>query len=287
MDYPGLYEIANKKSESSQKKYFFFLRLEYSLLITSAVNAVIDYKSKYILSFFLFCALLLIIYAKKKFKHDQEWYKYRAIAESIKTITWKFAMKSEPFNDTDEIKNVKELSKYLDAILKGSEYISKSIDPKKTPQFFLTSTMKMVRELNYKERIDFYCKHRIEEQGDWYAKKSVYNKKWSTSWFYAISAIYTVAIIFSGYNAFFSDGNGIILPITVLSTIASSLVGWAQVKRYNELAASYILTAHEINLIKEQSYYIKSEADLVDFVKDSEVAFSREHTQWVARRTTK
>jgi len=196
-------------------------------------------------------------------------------------------MKSEPFNDTDEIKNVKELSKYLDAILKGSEYISKSIDPKKTPQFFLTSTMKMVRELNYKERIDFYCKHRIEEQGDWYAKKSVYNKKWSTSWFYAISAIYTVAIIFSGYNAFFSDGNGIILPITVLSTIASSLVGWAQVKRYNELAASYILTAHEINLIKEQSYYIKSEADLVDFVKDSEVAFSREHTQWVARRTTK
>ena len=44
------------------------------------------------------------------------------------------------------------------------------------------------------------------------------------------------------------------------------------------------VTAHEIGLIKEQSYYISSEKDFLDFIRDAETAFSREHTQWQARR---
>ncbi|MFM4163529.1 hypothetical protein AB8R75_29520, partial [Klebsiella quasipneumoniae subsp. similipneumoniae] len=38
------------------------------------------------------------------------------------------------------------------------------------------------------------------------------------------------------------------------------------------------------SLIKEQSYYISSEKDFLDFIRDAETAFSREHTQWQARR---
>ncbi|EBT7445580.1 SLATT domain-containing protein, partial [Salmonella enterica] len=54
--------------------------------------------------------------------------------------------------------------------------------------------------------------------------------------------------------------------------------------KYNELAVSYFLTAHEIGDIKEQFNYISSENDFLEFVNNAEKAFSREHTQWLARR---
>ena len=70
----------------------------------------------------------------------------------------------------------------------------------------------------------------------------------------------------------------------LITTIISALIGWVQIKKYNELSASYALTAHEIGLVKEQSYYISGEKDFLDFIRDAETAFSREHTQWQARR---
>nr|WP_065811113.1 SLATT domain-containing protein [Klebsiella quasipneumoniae] len=73
------------------------------------------------------------------------------------------------------------------------------------------------------------------------------------------------------------------LPTELITTIISALIGWVQIKKYNELSASYALTAHEIGLVKEQSYYISGEKDFLDFIRDAETAFSREHTQWQAR----
>ncbi|MFM4163531.1 hypothetical protein AB8R75_29525 [Klebsiella quasipneumoniae subsp. similipneumoniae] len=35
-----------------------------------------------------------------------------------------------------------------------------------------------------------------------------------------------------------------------MTTIISALIGWVQIKKYNELSASYALTAHEIGLRK-------------------------------------
>ncbi|WP_376745902.1 hypothetical protein, partial [Serratia marcescens] len=46
--------------------------------------------------------------------------------------------------------------------------------------------------------------------------------------------IYVLAFLCSLYNAYYSVP-GSIIPISILTTIASSLVGWIQVKRYSEL----------------------------------------------------
>ena len=57
-----------------------------------------------------------------------------------------------------------------------------------------------------------------------------------------------------------------------------------QAKRFTELSASYALTAHEITLIREQADELKKDEHLSTFVGDAENAFSREHTQWEARK---
>lgn len=56
--------------------------------------------------------------------------------------------------------------------------------------------------------------------------------------------------------------------------------------RFRELSASYALAAHEISLIREQSRQAMSDDQLSQFVGDAEDVFSREHTQWIARKDT-
>ena len=73
-------------------------------------------------------------------------------------------------------------------------------------------------------------------------------------------------------------------PTDVLVAIAASILSWMQAKRFSELASSYSLAAHEISLINEQSLRSTTDNDFSIFVGDAENAFSREHTQWVARK---
>ncbi|WP_208609325.1 hypothetical protein [Flavobacterium xinjiangense] len=44
------------------------------------------------------------------------------------------------------------------------------------------------------------------------------------------------------------------------------------------------MTAHEIILIKSESTIINSEKEFSEYIMNCENAFSREHTQWFARK---
>ncbi len=74
------------------------------------------------------------------------------------------------------------------------------------------------------------------------------------------------------------------LPIVVVATAASAVLTWQKAKKHNELSSSFSLAAHEITLIKGEACSISNEKELSDFVVNTESAFSREHTQWVARK---
>ena len=143
--------------------------------------------------------------------------------------------------------------------------------------------LKTIRKMSYEQRRDLYVEQRIEDQRTWYAKKSLFNKRIGKGWAVAILILYVLSLAMTAYLAK-EPSQSTSLPTELITTIISALIGWVQIKKYNELSASYALTAHEIGLIKEQSYYISSEKDFLDFIRDAETAFSREHTQWQARR---
>ena len=74
------------------------------------------------------------------------------------------------------------------------------------------------------------------------------------------------------------------LPTEVLAVAAASVLSWMQVKRFQDLSTSYNFTAQEIGMIKGVLQGVYDEEKFSDFVSDAENAFSREHTQWLARR---
>ena len=93
--------------------------------------------------------------------------------------------------------------------------------------------------------------------------------------------LHSVAILMLLYRIKAPETN---LPIEVMAVAAGAVLTWLQARKHNELNSSYALAAHEIVLIKGEGLSVHSEADFSNFVIDSEAAFSREHTQWTARK---
>lgn len=283
IDYPHLYEITNERSAKNQKYFLNGIRAEYALLIFIAVNSSLSYMEKYSVNLVLFVLLIMLLLVRNIISFEQKWYKYRAVTESIKTTTWKFAMKAEPFNGSEEINDAKQYIGYIRNIIKDSKYAIKTETLKNLEGDTFSICLKSIREMNYEQRRDLYVEQRIEEQRTWYAKKSVFNKRLGRAWAVAILIFYILSLTMTALLA--EDlVQAASLPTELITTIISALIGWVQIKKYNELSASYALTAHEIGLVKEQSYYISGEKDFLDFIRDAETAFSREHTQWQARR---
>ncbi|MEI4473532.1 DUF4231 domain-containing protein [Frigidibacter sp. MR17.24] len=284
-DYPALYETAGDLSAKSQSTYLSLIRAEYALLFLAAVLSMNWSKEP---TFFIAYTLVLlsslgILVCRNWMKPEQDWYRGRALAESIKTSSWRFVMRSSPFEDSASIVIPRgEFRGHLLAILKANRFIGDKMPPDSAAKQQIPASMEEVRSRDLEQRKSFYLEHRIKDQRKWYATKAGANKRASKHWMFAGIAAYTVAIVLALTRIEYPDWE--IWPIEPVIVIASSFIGWTQIKKFNELASSYTLTAHEIGIIQNGIEEIDDEAKFSAFVNDAEQAFSREHTQWVARQ---
>lgn len=229
--------------------------------------------------------LLLVLAALFVFKIvkrlDEDWYRCRALAESVKTSTWRFCMRAHPFGDSDNIAEPKaNLRNLLRDILRANQSLAKHLTVSGAEQ--VSDTMLWVRARPLSERITYYVEHRINDQKTWYARKSAENRRALNIWIAVTIFVYLgAAISLNADQLGYGWATKAFDPMIVLAT---SVLGWLQMKRHGELMASYNLTAHEIGIIKSNSESISTEEDFSNFVNEAELAFSREHTQWVARR---
>lgn len=284
-DLPGLYNCADKASQAEQKRYFIFTGLYLCFLILAATFAYIESCQENItfkiVSTLLFFSTLGITVWLRVYKPDDVWYNGRAVAESVKTRSWRWMMKAEPYTCDDIETAKKEFIKDLRTILSQNQSLIKKIGPGASSKEPVSDKMISVRNLSMEDRFIFYRRERVTDQEMWYTKKAKFNKKKSTQWFVTTIILHAVAILALLYNI---QEPLMKLPIEVIATAASSILTWAQAKKYNELYSSYSLTAHEIVLIKNESTEINNESQLSEYIINCENAFSREHTQWFARR---
>lgn len=284
-DYPALYRSADSSSNDAQATYLWLIRLQYGLLFFAATIAILAPSTELLV---LYAALvtistgLLIFMAVKK--PEKDWYSCRALAESIKTETWRFMMRAEPFEDASKIAEVRgKFAAALKEILQANKHTGEAISRNPVQGDQITDTMSQKRLMPLEERKDWYRSARIDEQRAWYVAKTKANKRMFSFWVWVcivvqIAAI-GIALVRIGFPNFVS-----IWPVEPLLVLASALIGWMQIKKFNELATAYSLTAHEIGIIQTRSDAVQGEADFSEFVNEAERAFSREHTQWVARQ---
>ena len=284
-DLPGLYQSADQASLDGQEQYFRGLKWYLLLLIVAAFipyflpNQVLGA----IFSASLFLLTLGILVLIRIRRPEDTWYKGRAIAESVKTRAWRWMMKAEPYNDYENIENESKLFiKDLNAILAQHGLKSNCLSSVKVVEEPISVLMKQVRGLSVKERLDVYLQQRVQNQIEWYWKKSQLNKRLAERWFWVSVALHSICIFMLLYGI---NKTCVSLPVGGFATAAGATLTWLQAKKRRELDAAYTLAAHEIALIKGEGDFIRSEKQLSDYVMNSEAAFSREHTQWVARKS--
>lgn len=285
LEYPALYKAASVLSATSQKWYHRLLMTEYGLLCLAAVLSMITTPDRAVQSIqaIVFIALAVLLLYRAKTKPEQDWYKGRALAESIKTSTWRYCMRAAPFEDIADIRVRRaEYRNYLRDILRTNRYIGDRIPPDSAADDQITISMDDIRALSLEERRSFYLEHRIREQRIWYINKAGDNKRAARRWVVSCSSTYGIAVVLLVLRPSFPEWQ--FWPFEPLIVLASSIIGWMQIKKFNELTSAYTLTAHEIGIIQGRLDEVASKEEFSEFVNEAELAFSREHTQWVARQ---
>lgn len=284
---PQLFKIADKKAAQSQNNFIF---INLSILILLTVSSILSiFVNQKVASFDLskICILLMIVSTLLNlyilfFRPEKNWYEGRAIAESVKTLAWKFITGTKPFklslsDEKVEMFFNENLKKIIGQrkdfyILIGNEYPNQSM---------ISDEMIDVRKSTFENRKTIYLQQRIQDQINWYAKNSKKNSLRKNITFAFIVGFQIIAIILFWYES----GKPVQYSLTSASiTITSVFLTWLQLKRYQELTDSYGITATELKFIKEKSKFVLNNEDLEKYVDDSESAISREHTLWLARR---
>ncbi len=284
LDYPNIYEKADNKSLASQNS---FSRLNLGILILLVLSTMISSLQvengwvTFVSSFLLVISLISTIWIMH-FQPEKTWYNGRAIAESTKSLTWKFITGTKPFGSSLKLNEAEDkFLTNLKQIIGQKKDFFRLIGEEFSEGEQVTKSMRELRNLNIQDKIDYYLINRIEDQRGWYYKKSKENRKNKNLTFAAIITFQVLAITALALD-FYNIIDFTVTPL--MACLASSFIAWLQLKKFQELTESYGITATELSLIKSKIKHIKNESDFENFVDDAETAISREHTLWLARR---
>lgn len=288
-EFPGIQQAADKASNRSQK---YYVRLMKSNLITGVIAAFITiYNFQqdepklfiYIISLVLLLCTLALTGLVKFFKYEDIWYKSRALAESAKTLTWRYATCSENFesnllkNDVQRIFN-----ESLQAIQNQFSDLLSFMDTDLLNRKSISDEMNELRNKAWTERLKFYLDERIQDQIEWYTSKAKFNKRNKALWlslvllFQCFSIISCLCLILYPSTSWNFVG--------LFTTFTASAIAWLELRQFQSLIQAYVTASLELTLIKSIGNSIISEEQFTKYVLDSENAISREHTMWLAQR---
>lgn len=292
-DLPGIYYSASEASMAAQRMFLLSVKINIGLLLALAVLSAINISSiqkeyQYFVplaSAILMIVSIIITYATEAGKYEKKWYDGRAIAESLKTLSWKFMMKAEPFfgllKEEAESKLISDFKEIKNAIRPIGEIFGGNTQAN---EHQLTDKMKQIYASDLETRKGTYEKNRIGGQKKWYSKNSGINSTKAGHFFWIIIGFQIFTVLFSFLMISMPDSA--FNPTGLVTTTIAALMTWVQVKQYRNFAESYGITLTELSLIEDTIPNINTNEQFSSFVAESETAISREHTLWRARRTT-
>jgi ABC-type multidrug transport system fused ATPase/permease subunit len=287
-DYPWLHTSSNAASSSAQQSYFRSLRVQLSVFalvsVIGATLSLLDTQSKRFgygaIAILLVVGIVFVGYVREQ-RVDRRWFNARAVAESVKTASWRYMMQAPPFDNSQDVETA--FIRELDTFRKARPGLEQYLITKTTNAPAVTSYMKGLRESSLDQRKEAYLRDRLDDQIEWYSRKSRENGIAGQAWFWSITGLQVVAAIAAGLAA--ARGAFSMNWVSVAMTIAAAVTGWSQAKRHDELAISYAVAAQDLIQIKSLLAPVSEETAFRELVDQGEEAVSREHTMWCARRT--
>lgn len=285
-EYPALYQAADHASLSGQHLSVRLRAAQLLLIITAALLGAIPF----VVGGLLWGALLagiafamagLIEATMLTVQPDKAWYQGRAVAESVKSLAWRYAVGGRPFAETGPDGDPADalLAERIQQVL--ADFETFRIIPLKDAKHEITEWMSRLRASGLADRKAAYQRDRIDDQRTWYSSRARWNQGRSVAWSFGLLSVQTLGVVgavLKGTGKLDFDLLGL------MAAIAAAVVAWLQIKQHSALSQSYAHAAHELSAIQTLVPTIHSEADWARFVDSAETAISREHTAWRAKR---
>jgi hypothetical protein len=283
---PGLFDSADRTSLLGQKQYGRTVRLSLVFAVVAAATGIFSWKVgatgidfAAIGTAAALIAILLLEITVNSSRPEDRWYDGRALAESAKSLAWRFSVGAVPFpKGADEAaveqRFVDQVSRLLD------DAPTTAIAPSDRP--VITERMSAIRASDLATRKAVYLESRIADQQRWYSGKAAFNGKRAGQYRVAL-----VVIELLGIGAALAKAFGYVsLDLAgVVAAVIAAGTAWMNLKQFSTLARAYSFAAAELTIARAHLDHVEDEASWSAEVADSEEAVSREHTMWRASRS--
>jgi hypothetical protein len=284
-DLPGLFEAADTASSRGQREYVNFVRLRLMFAVLAAATGTFTWLVAHrvdlaaIATAVALAATAAVEVYLQSAKPEELWYDGRALAESAKSLAWRFSVGAMPFKNqgketVTELRFIEQLKKLLD------EAPQTSVTPSHRP--VVSERMRTLRASDLSIRKAAYLTSRITDQHDWYARRATMNAKRAKGWRLSLLMIELAGICAALAKAI---GWVTIDLAGVVGAIIAAGAAWIGLKQHATLARAYTFAATELGIVKGRLELVDDEESWAREVADSEEAISREHTMWRASRS--
>jgi len=301
---PELFWTADSSSLQGQRRSIALSRWELLLLVAAAAAGSADGNVwAWVAAFAYLCTVGLAAVSSRQ-NPQGLWYEGRAAAESVKTLSWKYAVRADAYQpppktlpDAERLYDVQlggilgqfgtsraipQLNQVQDELRSWQGPLAGR--PAHHPQ--ITETMRQLRDQPLAVRREVYLRERVRTQREWYRNKARHcanASRWASLLGIALPMLGLALAVMRALDYFSYDALG------TVSAVAASISAWAQLRQYRPQAAAYSLAASELAVIDVQLGQLEVESTDAEetwarLARDAEDAISREHTTWQARR---
>ena len=280
-DFPGAFVASDAASLAGQQRFIRSTRIQLALLVLASGAGALSWSvndswdGTALLAGIAFTAAAILRIVLLRSRPHRLWYDGRAAAESIKTLSWKYAVAGDPFvvGESSADARLEGLSK---DVLNSFDTLGRKADEASSSP---TDSMRVLRAKPLTERRDVYALGRIKDQRSWYERKADWNKQRARFW----GSLMLVLQVAAAIGAFLKGFGIIEIDLFGLAgAAAASAAAWLETKQHYVIARAYRVAAQELAAIEELIPLQESEEAWGRFVAEAEEAISREHTMWKA-----
>ncbi|KOG37003.1 membrane protein [Streptomyces resistomycificus] len=274
---PVVFRSSDTASLTGQRRYIRGTKWRLVLAVAAAVCGVLNHRAAFLALVAVFVATILVEFWLLAERPEEAWYDGRALAESTKTLAWRYAVGGAPFPaDLPEAEAQLRFLERLRDLLR--EAPATSLAPMGSAA--VTDAMNGLRAQDFDARKKAYVEQRVENQLRWYTAKAQANVVRARRWRLILIAVeglgLTAAVLrLTGVLDFDLAG--------VLAAVLGAGSAWFAVRQYETLGRAYTFAATELSIIHDRLSHT-TPASWAQEVADAEEAISREHTMWRASR---
>lgn len=280
---PGLFRVADRRAVVAQKRHVRVTLMQLAMLWIAVLAGVATQTTGTgAFGFAGVGAYIVLVFVRvygRISHHEAIWYENRQLAESLRSLAWRYAMGGAPFGleqtrDVDD-----EYAERVTHLLDDMKHAPVPEGP--TDVQLITDEMRRARQLPLAERKQAYGDERVLAQLQWYvarARRDGYRSARLDVLFLIASA---AAVFFGLLQAF------AVLSVNLLGmfgVIAATFYTWQSQRRYGKQSSTYAAAANQLTLVHTALGRTLSETDWADFVETAESGIAREHTSWRVAR---